>query len=252
MDPWYTLLWSGIIGGSVISSWRRSGEPLCAFLETRFLRGFARLWHRCQDGRANGPDQGAAIVIANHVSHADPAFLQAYCTRMLHFLQARECYDLFLLRRIFRWSGCIPVRRGRPDLAAMRDAIASLGAGKIVCVFPEGDVVSAESTKVRPLRPGVALLALRSRAPVYPAYIAGGPRGGGTLGDWLTPFSGAKVVFGEPVDLSAYYGHALTRERLHEVARVLMRAVDDLDPEAGRLRGAVAARVCTPSPMSAA
>src|SRR5206468_10604659 len=75
---------------------------------------------------------------------------------------------------------------------------------------------------------GAAFLALKSRAPVYPAHIDGGPRSRRLLRDWLWPSRGARVVFGPPIDLSAYYGRPVTHQLLREVTAVIMRRLGEL------------------------
>ena len=81
-----------------------------------------------------------------------------------------------------------------------------------------------------PAKSGAALLALRSRAPVYPAYIAGGPRSERLLRDWLWPSRGVAVIFGPPVELSAYYGQPINRSLLKDVTALLMRRIAELRP----------------------
>src|SRR5262249_55830587 len=85
--------------------------------------------------------------------------------------------------------------------------------------------------RLRAGKHGAALLALRMRAPVYPAYIAGGPRTEDLLLAWLWPPPGrVRVYFGPPVDLSAYHGRPRTRRLLEEVTSLLMRSIQALQP----------------------
>lgn len=184
---------------------------------------FARAWHGCvRDGSCTVPNQGPAILVANHPSHADPAFLMATCPRPLCFLQARECYDIFLLRRLFQRAGCIPVSRDRPDLAAIRTALERLGGGEVVCLFPQGEVANDH---VGPGKCGAALLALRSQAPVIPVRIRGGPRGRSLLGAWLWPSADVHVAYGPPIVLSAYRGRRISRALLGEATAQIMAGI---------------------------
>jgi 1-acyl-sn-glycerol-3-phosphate acyltransferase len=176
-------------------------------------------------------------VIANHPSHADPAFLTAGCRRWIHFLQAREYYDVFLLRRLFRLWGCIPVTRGGRDKHAIREALERLRQGAVVGLFPEGDLTPAGADRLRQGHPGTALLALRGRVPVFPAFIVGGPQTRGVVADWVCRARGVRVRFGPPIDLSAYYGRPLAHALLREVTDLFMRRIADLEPRAPALPG---------------
>src|SRR5438552_3958687 len=113
---WWALLLTGAVVMQLSLRWRRSGLTLFDFIELNGMYAFARLWHRCAGGKpAPLPAMEPAIIIANHPSHADPLFLAACCPRVLHFLQAREQYDIWLLRLLFHRAGCIPVARNGRD-----------------------------------------------------------------------------------------------------------------------------------------
>ena len=70
-----------------------------------------------------------------------------------------------------RQIGSIPLEIGRPDLGALRRALAALDAGHVVGIFPEGP--SSVRGRLEPGHHGVGVLALRSGAPVLPAAIRG-------------------------------------------------------------------------------
>src|SRR5256886_1430601 len=70
-----------------------------------------------------------------------------------------------------RHVGSIPINLERPDPGALRRALGALAVGRVVGIFPEGPF-SVRGRLERGL-PGVALLALRSGAPVIPAGITG-------------------------------------------------------------------------------
>jgi 1-acyl-sn-glycerol-3-phosphate acyltransferase len=131
--------------------------------------------------------------------------------------------------------GCVPVIRRARDIRAVRTALRRLAEGRIVCLFPEGTLSGAGRGRLRPGKCGAALLALRSRVPVYPAFIAGGPQHSNVPRAWLLP-SRARVTLGRPVDLSPYFGRRIDRRLLEEVAALLMREIAALDPRRKRVR----------------
>ncbi len=206
---------------------RPASHRLFDRLELAALRLFARVWHRWSgNGRAPLPLSGPAIVVANHPSHADPAFLMAGSPRVIHFLQARRFYDDALLRPLFRTAGCIPVARDGHDVAGVRAALRDLQNGAVVGIFIEGEV-TPEGTTRQPRR-GAAFLALRTGAPVYPALIRGGPRTGHILGDWLRPSKGVHVVYGPAIHPPRPTGQRIGGGQLDEWTAIFARRIEDL------------------------
>jgi 1-acyl-sn-glycerol-3-phosphate acyltransferase len=123
------------------------------------------------DGRAHYP-AGPAVLVANHPSALDPLFIAAAVPERLVFVAAAEFLAWRGLGWIMRTYGCIPVRRGEVDPAAIRQALRALAAGRKVVVFPEGRVTA---TPLPPQR-GAALIAARARVPVVPVAVVGSGR----------------------------------------------------------------------------
>jgi 1-acyl-sn-glycerol-3-phosphate acyltransferase len=215
----------------MVLRWRHSELDWFDFFEREAIRFFAQVWHRCsRDGPDPLPATGPAILIANHPSQADPAFLIAICKRPPQFLQAQEYYQVFGLRCLFARLGYIPVARDGHDVSAVRLALRRLREGSILGIFLEGDLTAACKRRNEEATAGAALLALRARVPVFPAYIAGGPQGRSLLQAWLWPSPGVRVIYGDPIDLSGYLGRPLTHQMLHEVTALLMQRIEKLQP----------------------
>ena len=78
-----------------------------------------------------------------------------------------------------------------------------------------------------PGRSGAALIALRARVPVIPCYVENPPYDGTALGSFFMK-AHARVVMGQPIDLSEYYDREgdksvlpeLTKRFLHEIAKL--------------------------------
>ena len=73
----------------------------------------------------------------------------------------------------------------------------------------------------------MAFLALSTDVPVYPVFIAGSPRGETLVGSVFRP-ARARVIYGDPVDLSDVRGQKKTTELLAAVTERIMRRVADL------------------------
>ena len=127
----------------------------------------------------------------------------------------------------------IPVTRDGRDTKGSRAALRRLKAGELVGVFPEGGI--GEGDELGAANPGIAWLALRSRAPVYPVYIHNAPRGAHMAAAFYT-FSRVRVTYGNPIDLSEFYGRKLSGSILQETTEKLMAELARLgrhgEPEA--------------------
>jgi 1-acyl-sn-glycerol-3-phosphate acyltransferase len=168
----------------------------------RVFRLYCTLWHGLRvEGYAPLPESGPAILIANHTCGIDHMLLQSASRRLLGFMIAREYYDSRWLHWICSYIGCIPVNRDGRDLSAIRAGLRALGEGRVLPIFPEGTIVPASGRRLGPMRPGTAYLAVRAGVPVVPAYILGTPPTDEIIESLATP-SRARVVFGEPIDLS--------------------------------------------------
>jgi 1-acyl-sn-glycerol-3-phosphate acyltransferase len=163
---------------------------------------YCLVWHQLStDGLAPLPEAGPAILIANHTCGIDHMLLQSKSRRLLGFMVAREYYEWKWIHWLCRYIGCIPVNRDGRDFAATRAAMRALKAGRVLPIFPEGHIVPASGRRLDPMKPGTAYLAVYAQVPVIPAYIYGTPETNEIIESLITP-SRARVVFGEPIDLS--------------------------------------------------
>jgi 1-acyl-sn-glycerol-3-phosphate acyltransferase len=162
----------------------------------RFVRAFTTCFH---DLRLLTPcpipHRGAGILVCNHTSSLDPVLLQAACPRVITWMMASE-YNVFGLRWFLNAIEPILVERSGRDTAATRAALRALKDGKLLGLFPEGRI--EPSHQLLEFQTGIALLARKSGAPVYPAYLDGSPRGKGMLEAMVYPQQ-ATLAFGPPI-----------------------------------------------------
>jgi 1-acyl-sn-glycerol-3-phosphate acyltransferase len=206
---------------------RRSGQRPEIYFGFRVLWLVCKLWHGV---RPRGPDplppSGPAIVIANHTSAMDPFFLQCATQRLISFLMAREYYSIRWLKPLYHLSEPILVNRTGRDTAATRATLRALGEGRVVGIFPEGGI-HLDPNSLGEAKPGTALMALLSRAPVIPAYVDRRLHTNRILPAVLRP-ANARVFFGPPIDLGAYYERHHDAALLQEVTRLFMKSIEQL------------------------
>jgi len=163
-------------------------------------RIYARAYHQVTVKRpCRLPLRGPAILVANHTSGLDPCIVQAASARLIRWMMAREYYDLPAMRWLFDTVGTIQVDRNGRDMAATREALAALERGYALGIFPEGKIET--SREILPFHAGVALLAAKSGAPVYPAYIDGSQRNQEMLMACLAA-NNCTITFGDAIDFT--------------------------------------------------
>ena len=211
------------------------------------VRGIVRL--RIEGHLTKVPREGPLIVVANHVSSADPvligAFLGPAINRPLNWLGKRELMEFGPAGWAFRRAGIHPVDRDAADLEAFRTAMRILEAGQVLAIFPEG--TRSRDGALQPVREGAGMLALRSGATVLPVAVVDSdlmwPRG------HLLPRFGKRVTvrYGRPfkvadelVEPGKGSGARRDRREATEAAtRLIMTRIAELLPP--RQRGVYAA-----------
>ena len=121
----------------------------------------------------NIPAKGPLIVYSNHTGQVEVpiAFTQMY-PRPVTGIAKVETWDGWFLRWIFDLWGIIPIKRGEPDMVAMRKALEALKRGYILGIAPEGTRSSSKAL-IR-AHPGIVSIALHSGAALIPLAHWGG------------------------------------------------------------------------------
>jgi 1-acyl-sn-glycerol-3-phosphate acyltransferase len=209
---------------------RQQGEPVHVFLLRRLAETYCNLWHHLRVvGTPAVPRQGAAIVVSNHVSNLDPVFLQAAIRhRVVSFFMAAEYLRLKIFTPLYRVTQVIPVQRTGQDAQAALSGLRALREGRVLGIFPEGKI-NLRKGCLQAGRRGVALLALKSRAPVIPAFIDR-PLHTNRILEAIVRRSPTRVFFGPPLELDEYYGQRATDELLARVTDEIMAAIARLSP----------------------
>ena len=224
----------------IVLSWRRTRYTFAQYCLYVVNSLFTRvLWRTQVSGPLPVADGEGAVIVSNHQSGIDPLLIQLGTDRVVHWLVAREYYQMPGISLVFRTLRSIPVNRGGVDTASTKMAIRLAQQGGLVGLFPEGRVNTTEALLL-PGRSGAALIALRARVKVIPCLVSGAPYDGTALGSFFMA-ADAKVIVGKPIDLSPYYGREgdkavlqeLTRRFLVEIAA--LSGATDYEPElAGR------------------
>ncbi len=170
---------------------------------------FTRVYHNLTVlAPARVPRVGPAIVVCNHISSLDPLLLQSTCTyRLIMWMMAKEYMDIPYMGRVFRTLQVIPVDRGSRETAPMRMALKRLAEGRIIGIFPEGGI--STTGELTELQTGVAMMAIRAKAPVFPAYLDGTQRNL-DMGKAFLHRNAAAISFGPEVKFDRSNTHRAT------------------------------------------
>ena len=126
-------------------------------------------------GRQHIPEQGAALIVANHVSYVDALILMGTSTRPVRFVMDKSISELPVLKHVFRHAGVIPICSPRKCAETYKRAFEqieqALDNDEVVCIFPEGRLTS--NGELGEFRPGVEKILKRTPVPVIPMALKG-------------------------------------------------------------------------------
>ena len=127
------------------------------------------------DGAQKIPEEGAVLLVCNHVSFMDPMLLMAHLRRPTRFVMYYKIFNIPLLRFVFRTAKAIPIAGYKEDPALLQqayDAIdEALADGEVVCIFPEGSLT--RDGQIDRFRTGVEKILARRPVPVVPMALRG-------------------------------------------------------------------------------
>ncbi|TDN69193.1 MFS transporter [Paraburkholderia sp. BL10I2N1] len=121
------------------------------------------------------PQEGAAVLVCNHVSYVDAAVIMAESPRPIRFVMDYRIFRSPFAGWLFRQAKAIPIAPAHENadmLARAYDTCAqALAEGELVCIFPEGKLTT--TGELNPFRHGVTEIIRRTPAPVLPMALCG-------------------------------------------------------------------------------
>ncbi|HID35672.1 MAG TPA: 1-acyl-sn-glycerol-3-phosphate acyltransferase [Anaerolineae bacterium] len=119
------------------------------------------------------PPTGPLILYYNHIHYADPIAIMArlYGRRHVVAMAKAELERMFFLGWATRSYGAIFVKRGEPDVPALRAALAVLRRGYTLLIAPEG--ARSPNAQLIPAKKGLGLLVYRANPMLMPVGVWG-------------------------------------------------------------------------------
>ena len=178
---------------------------------------FMRLFHPWKAvGVENIPD-GAVLMCGNHTSLGDPLYVVCCMgwKRQTHVMAKEEIMRWPVIGWLLKKAGIFGVKRGKAEVAALKEALRVLRDGEKLLLFPEGTRV--KEGEVSEAHTGAAMFATRTGAPLLPVYISPKKR----------IFRKTTVIFGQPYN-PAYEGRKATPEDYQRIADDLLVRIRSL------------------------
>jgi len=182
-------------------------------------------------GAENLPEKGGALLVCNHLSFMDAAFLMASTRRKIRFILFKGIYEKWYVRPWARMLRIIPISsEGRPRemIQSLQGASQSIRDGELVCIFAEGQITRIG--QMLPFQRGMSRIMNGVEAPVIPVHLDN---------VWGSIFSFDRGRFYSklprtlPYPVTVSYGAALSANAAPEEVR---QAVADLGAAAWLLR----------------
>ncbi|WP_397449300.1 MFS transporter [Pseudomonas sp. NA-150] len=121
------------------------------------------------------PDEGAALLVCNHVSFVDALLIAGSVRRPIRFVMYYKIFNLPVLNFIFRTAGAIPIAGRGEDLQVYDQAFKKiaeyLNEGELVCIFPEGKLTT--DGEIDEFKGGVTRILQETPVPVIPLALQG-------------------------------------------------------------------------------
>jgi len=176
-------------------------------------------------GHGHLPEEGGALLVANHVSWLDGVLLLLTSSRPVRILALTSRLRGRIVRWCARLAGVILVAPGSKEiLAALAAAREALNRGELVGMFPEGGMTP--SGLLQSFRPRLMRVLEGTRVPVIPVYL---DELWGSIFSYHSGHFAWRWPRKWPIPISIHFGPPIDHAR--EVYRV-RRAVQDLGAQA--------------------
>ena len=164
--------------------------------------------------------KGKAIIVSNHTSVYDYAvYLFVFFFTTLRCQMAEILYRKKFLALFLKMMGGIYVNRDVHDLSCLDKSNEILSKGGKVLIFPEGRIPKKDEERPLEFKPGAAILALMSEAPIIPIY---------TNGIYFTK-KRVRVIIGTPIKIENLIDKNLSeKENIDIVNKVIKEKIIEL------------------------
>lgn len=168
-------------------------------------------------GKKNVPE-GGAVLICNHFSALDVAWVSNVYNKDIFFLGKKELFKNKLIGAILRNIGGIPIDRENNDIKSMLSAIRVLKENHKLAVFPEGTRnKNPNEVELQSVKGGAAMFAVKAKKPIVPLMILKKPR----------MLKKTYMIVGKPFELSDFYDKKLTSDDINAMGDIVKEKMEE-------------------------
>lgn len=182
----------------------------------KYLSKFLFLFvYRCKvSGTENIPEDTGFIIAPNHLSFFDPPIAGCFMKQDLYFMAKEELFSTPILGSIIKRTNAFPVKRGKQDLSAFRNAFALLENKKALLMFPEG--TRSKTGELGKARAGVGMVSCNCQVPIVPVKIVNTNN--------MKKFKKLEIKYGKPI----YPPKQYTKEDYLKLSEKVLEAIRNM------------------------
>jgi len=134
-------------------------------------------------GIENLPQTNGVLLLGNHISWLDWAFIQLSTPRPIRFVMEKSIYEKKAIKPVLDFFNVLPIS-SKSSKTTLKDISDALNNGDVVCIFPEGTI--SRTGHLGEFKKGFQIAAKDTDAVIIPFYIGG---------MWGTRFSRSNINF---------------------------------------------------------
>ncbi len=163
--------------------------------------------------------KGAILATANHRSFLDPIVVHmVFPFRRLNYLATKGLFSTKIKNFFFTQMHCIVVDKDNFSVSSFHDVVNRLEDGKVVVIFPEGQINQKTGNDLLAFKSGAAFMAHKSKASILPMYII-------KRNKW---YHRQQIVVGQPINIFEMLGEKPTMQDLNNASILLREKEEEL------------------------
>lgn len=128
-----------------------------------------------KEGMQNVPEEGAGLIICNHISFMDALIIFGSITRPVKFVMYYKIFNIPILKFLFKAAGAIPIASKKENDEMMKNAFIRieqyLDNGELVVIFPEGAIT--HDGEMQDFKPGILKIIEKKHVDIIPSALSG-------------------------------------------------------------------------------